>query len=567
MKRFSSALCLADKQKQQEAVADEATQQQAHQITVSQQKTNRLDPNRLSQQQQQQQCKSATKSAGKSKTVAGTADKLQLAPEDPMILARQRRPSVSKGSVNVDQQALFSAVECNQTERAKTILDDGKVNVNSLNGDKLTCLDIAVLLRNVEMVRLLQQYNAKESSASRRLVEDLSRSLKVIAPSSQQLCSSNQAPAASLQEAEHGLAPQTSTALPLTASSTGQAHTSGQLMLNTGSLLSSALFEVEASFKQQQSLWSDNQQDPKQQNLAVFNQLLAQQLMLLSHQQRLGQQARLGYVGPPGNCNVQSGAGEQQAALQQQQQQPRAHNCPLIKLTQNNSTDSACDSMNATQPYLSGAAISDSGVTNAGDPVDLDHCPSIAYRLMTATSQHGRALGRTQRQLAGQSICRDSSGNRSDRCSVKGDRIIITKYKDGNKRRKYDEEVFRKFTKLILLNKHILDDYQSAVGGPKQLQQSISADSTMTTTTPTTTTTACDQPAQVDKLVVTNDDRLPIIEVLNDLVSPGALMSDFYWLLKINGTQWMDIKRIRQQLQKSHSSSNAPFAHQTIERN
>lgn len=36
---------------------------------------------------------------------------------------------------------------------------------NSLNGDKLTCLDIAVLLRNVEMVRLLQQYNAKESSA------------------------------------------------------------------------------------------------------------------------------------------------------------------------------------------------------------------------------------------------------------------------------------------------------------------------------------------------------------------------------------------------------------------
>ena len=36
---------------------------------------------------------------------------------------------------------------------------------NSLNGDKLTCLDVAVLMRNLRMVRLLQQYNAKESSA------------------------------------------------------------------------------------------------------------------------------------------------------------------------------------------------------------------------------------------------------------------------------------------------------------------------------------------------------------------------------------------------------------------
>lgn len=39
------------------------------------------------------------------------------------------------------------------------------MNVNSLNSDKLTCLDVAVLLRNLDMVRLLQHYNAKESSA------------------------------------------------------------------------------------------------------------------------------------------------------------------------------------------------------------------------------------------------------------------------------------------------------------------------------------------------------------------------------------------------------------------
>jgi hypothetical protein len=56
-------------------------------------------------------------------------------------------------------------VECNQLERVKSILDDDKVNVNSLNGDKLTCLDVAVLLRNSAMARLLQHYGAKESSA------------------------------------------------------------------------------------------------------------------------------------------------------------------------------------------------------------------------------------------------------------------------------------------------------------------------------------------------------------------------------------------------------------------
>lgn len=256
---------------------------------------------------------------------------------------------------------------------------------------------------------------------------------------------------------------------------------------------------------------------------------------------------------------------------------------------------------------------------------------------------------------------------------------------DGNKRRKYDEEVFRKFTKLILLNKHILDDHQvsapsgqragqqhvaggSAKGGGKssggvsklasissqnksslinmllldatmpsneqlkhefqlaaeasqrgslypsasdresmqqfqqqqqqQLQQQQSNNSlsvrknlknffqsnsfkfhklnnqnkrglyltTVIYHSTTNNNSASTQSARTsnsvlpsshssDKILVTNDDRLPIIEVFNDLVSPGALMSDFYWLLKINGTQWMDIKRLRQQLQKSHSSS------------
>lgn len=42
-----------------------------------------------------------------------------------------REPHKNKKMTNLSSRvALFSAVECNQIERAKTILDDGKVNVN-----------------------------------------------------------------------------------------------------------------------------------------------------------------------------------------------------------------------------------------------------------------------------------------------------------------------------------------------------------------------------------------------------------------------------------------------------
>lgn len=216
---------------------------------------------------------------------------------------------------------------------------------------------------------------------------------------------------------------------------------------------------------------------------------------------------------------------------------------------------------------------------------------------------------------------------------------------EGNKRRKYDEEVFRKFTKLILLNKHILDDHQpiqvpaqskpsaisaiNAINANQNNKSSLINMLLLDATQPsngqqqeaarseaepsgqvevqqsqsvsvrknlknffqsnsfkfhklsnqnkrglylTTVIYHCEPQSGKerqwaapslsanlssanDKILVTNDERLPVIEVINDLVSPAALMSDFYWLLKINGTHWMDIKRLRQQLQKSHSSS------------
>lgn len=78
MKRFSSAQCLADKQ--------QATTIKGSGAKMKQQKQKL----KKKAQQQQQQCK---QSEG------------LLLPEDPMVLARQRRPSVSnQGSVNVNQQ-------------------------------------------------------------------------------------------------------------------------------------------------------------------------------------------------------------------------------------------------------------------------------------------------------------------------------------------------------------------------------------------------------------------------------------------------------------------------------
>lgn len=104
MKRFSSALCLADRQQrppQAEVGSAVAQQQQQQQVASSP----RVKLPQTADQSTQQQRKSVGKLASvKTKTPDDAHDRLHLAPDDPMILARQRRPSVSKGSVNVDQQ-------------------------------------------------------------------------------------------------------------------------------------------------------------------------------------------------------------------------------------------------------------------------------------------------------------------------------------------------------------------------------------------------------------------------------------------------------------------------------
>ena len=59
--------------------------------------------------------------------------------------------------------ALFSAVEHGHLEKARTILESSDVNVNSVNSDGLSPLDVALLSNNRPMTKMLQQRGAKEA--------------------------------------------------------------------------------------------------------------------------------------------------------------------------------------------------------------------------------------------------------------------------------------------------------------------------------------------------------------------------------------------------------------------
>ncbi|XP_050299390.1 uncharacterized protein LOC126738206 isoform X2 [Anthonomus grandis grandis] len=60
--------------------------------------------------------------------------------------------------------ALFSAVECGHLEKAKTILESTDADINSINSDMLSPLDIAVLSNNKSMAKMLISFGAKEGS-------------------------------------------------------------------------------------------------------------------------------------------------------------------------------------------------------------------------------------------------------------------------------------------------------------------------------------------------------------------------------------------------------------------
>ncbi|XP_045027299.1 uncharacterized protein LOC116919246 isoform X4 [Daphnia magna] len=66
--------------------------------------------------------------------------------------------------INIHLHALFAAVEFGQVEKARAILEDNEVDINSYNSDGLSLMDVAVLTNNTEMVKLLIQQGAREGT-------------------------------------------------------------------------------------------------------------------------------------------------------------------------------------------------------------------------------------------------------------------------------------------------------------------------------------------------------------------------------------------------------------------
>ncbi|KAK9717688.1 Ankyrin repeats (3 copies) [Popillia japonica] len=77
-------------------------------------------------------------------------------------LMRQKLEKMER--INIHLHALFAAIEHGHLEKARTILESTDVDVNSLNSDKLSPLDVAVLSNNKSMVKMLIQFGAREGN-------------------------------------------------------------------------------------------------------------------------------------------------------------------------------------------------------------------------------------------------------------------------------------------------------------------------------------------------------------------------------------------------------------------
>ncbi|GAB6025733.1 hypothetical protein CHUAL_011717 [Chamberlinius hualienensis] len=75
---------------------------------------------------------------------------------------RKKMEKINK--INIHMHALFLAVEQQQLEKARTIMENVYVDLDSVNGDGFNALDIAVLTQNVSMAKLLLSYGAKENT-------------------------------------------------------------------------------------------------------------------------------------------------------------------------------------------------------------------------------------------------------------------------------------------------------------------------------------------------------------------------------------------------------------------
>ncbi|KAG7302907.1 hypothetical protein JYU34_012894 [Plutella xylostella] len=89
------------------------------------------------------------------------------APPPPHLDPRRRkepRDVTPLPPVNIHLHALFAAVEHGYLDKARNILESTDVDVNSLNSDGLSPLDVAVLANNRQLAKMLMEFGAKEGT-------------------------------------------------------------------------------------------------------------------------------------------------------------------------------------------------------------------------------------------------------------------------------------------------------------------------------------------------------------------------------------------------------------------
>lgn len=77
---------------------------------------------------------------------------------------RRQRDNGRVTHVNIHLHALFAAVEHGYVDKARNILESTDVDVNSLNADGLSPLDVAVLASNRQLAKILLEFGAKEGT-------------------------------------------------------------------------------------------------------------------------------------------------------------------------------------------------------------------------------------------------------------------------------------------------------------------------------------------------------------------------------------------------------------------
>ncbi|XP_066966136.1 ankyrin-repeat and fibronectin type III domain-containing 1 isoform X4 [Macrobrachium rosenbergii] len=85
---------------------------------------------------------------------------------DGLNLSKADRKKLEKISkINIHLHALFAAVEHGQMEKARSILDNNQLDINSVNSDGVNVLEIAVMYNRVSLAKMLQQAGATESNS------------------------------------------------------------------------------------------------------------------------------------------------------------------------------------------------------------------------------------------------------------------------------------------------------------------------------------------------------------------------------------------------------------------